>query len=183
MKKQVLKFCLICVFIPLTRMAAMAQIDERFVGDWILESAELRESEFNNPQNEIKKVYTFDNILEVSPYFDAVTGMKLLKSSEQELEDEDDAEELTEPVKRVPSESNFISTLRMSYENPALQISDRYFIFSDPYQTEELHPKSQYSYEFLTPDKILLISHEIFYANDHRVSVKAQLYLTLTRSK
>ena len=181
-KNNVIKIFIICVFIPLTRITTMAQIDERFVGSWVLESAELRESEFNNPQKEIKKVYTSDNVIEVVAYFDAVTGIKLVKEqASAELENEEGAEELIEPVKALSSEFNFVTTLRTYYEKPELQISDRYFIFSNPFHSEELQLKPQYRYEFLTPDKLLLTSHEIFYANDQKASVKAQLYITLTR--
>ena len=143
-------------------MSAIAQVDERFVGKWKLESAEVREFLFENSKQVGKIAYTPDNVGEILN-FNAITEMKLWE--EQETADD----------------FNFITTVAMQYQNPLVQISERYFEFSDQISSEEMNNNDRYEYTFITPEKLVLISYEIFYPKNG-IPMKAQLYLTLSRT-
>ena len=141
-------------------MHAVAQIDERFIGKWVLESAEVRESLFENSRQVRKTTYTLANVNEMPNFFNAITEMKLWE--EQETADD----------------FNFISTVAMQYQNPLVQVTGQYLEFSDPVRFEEMGYE-RYEYTFITPEKLLLVSVETFYP-ENGTPMKAQLYLTLS---
>ena len=157
---QKIGYLLIFMCLSGITMSAIAQVDERFVGKWKLESAEVREFLFENSRQVGKVPYALGNVGEILN-FNAITEMKLWE--EQETADD----------------YNFITTAAMQYQNPLVQVSERYFEFSDQINSEKMNG-DRYEYTFITPEKLLLISHEIFYPKNG-IPMKAQLYLTLSR--
>ena len=160
-----MKIFLTSIFFQLTCMVAVAQIDKQFVGEWKLESAELRETLYDDSQPETKAVYTLEKLNELI-HFNAITEMRFI-------------DEEVEIDEFVGNDESFINTIHRQYQNPLVKISNPYIEFAEQGKPEELS-HNQYGFVFTTPENVLLISHEVFYPKDGK-PMKARLYLTFSK--
>jgi hypothetical protein len=144
-------------------MPATAQIDERFTGNWALEAVEVHESPFDKPQQVKKISYSLSNLSELA-FFTVVTKINL--ENEREAVNADDV--------------NVITTAAGEYRNPVVRFfNENSLKFSDEERIDEID-HNQFQYIFITPEKVLLVSHEIFYPKNG-TTVRAELHLTLSR--
>ena len=160
MKK--IKLFLIFLFVSSVLMAQIAD-RERFVGMWVLETAEYREASLNNLQQETKRAYTLENIGEVL-FYDAITEMRFAEIEEADASAPD---------------INYITTITKQYQNPVVRVFEERIEFSDR-KAKEGTPVNQYEYIFINPEKIILISDDIFYPKDEE-PMRARLFMALSR--
>jgi len=154
--------------------SASAQIDERFMGKWVLELAEVRESLFEKPgQVEKTTTYTLENAGRVPLHFDIITEMEFRQQKEAGCCDGNGNDPAAE------DDFGYIETRYTQYQNPLLQVHADFLEISDRIRFQEMG-YSQYEYTFITPEKLQLTSYEVFYLNDG-VAMRAKTYLTLTR--
>jgi len=147
---------------------------EQFTGSWILESIELRQSSLKNPQQEKKIAYTLENIGEISS-FDVI--IEMLFAEKEETEIEENTETANEPA--TEKIEDIIITTTGHFQNPIVRFFGSHIEFSDRNGQNE-SSMSRFEYTFINPEKLLLISNEVFYTKDEK-SMKDRLYLTLSR--
>jgi len=183
MKK--IKFLLTGIIVLLLSGSAVAEIfDRQFVGTWILESAELREAPLNKSKKETKIAYTLENIDEIL-FFDAIIEMKFAQTIEEGSDSTDEIDEQQlDSIEETTEDYDYITTITQQYKNPLVQISTIHFEFPDSEQEEQAEEVriNQYEYIFTEPEKLLLISSEVFYTKDEKEPVSARLYITLSRT-
>ena len=186
MKK--IRFLLTGIFVLLVSGAAVAEIfDERFVGIWVLETAELHETPFNNLQEETITVYTMENIHEFS-YVDAVVEMSFAEIKPEENFDAEenpatadviDESEINSAGEAEEVVLEYITTLFRKYENPTAQLVNGYLEFSD--SSMDGLEMERYEYLFDDSGKLMLQSIPFFYSKEEKQPVKAQLYMILSK--
>lgn len=169
MKK--IKLFLIFLFVSSMLTAQMAE-RERFAGVWVLETAEYREASLNNLKQETKNVYTLENIGKV-PFYDAITEMRFVEIEAAAIEKN------TKTADTKTLDFDYIKTITKQYQNPVVRVLGEHIEFSAR-NAKEGTPVNQYEYIFINPEKLLLISNDIFYPKDEE-PMRARLFMALSR--
>jgi hypothetical protein len=161
MKKNLLLTTLLLINLILG-MSAVAQINEKFIGKWVFEKAELQESLHDGSEPAERVTFKLENLDQLRQ-FNPIIEMQFVEDGEQSA-----------------SNGNYIITqLAGMYTNPVVETSEIYFQFSEQDKPSYVEP-IQYGFAFPSVDKLVLISEEVFYTKNGR-PIKDILYITLSR--